>query len=143
MKKFLLISAALVLSFAGMSQAKPDEVVKFNTEVHNFGKMKQNVPVTYNFEIKNISDKAVVVENVTAGCGCTIPEKPQQPIQPGATAKLKVQFTAPTLGQVQKEVVVKFAGIDEQKILRITGEVVAADQAQQNISPKAKPKPKK
>ena len=32
------------------------------------------------FEIKNISDKPVVVENASASCGCTVPEKPEKPI---------------------------------------------------------------
>ncbi len=130
MKKFVLFATALFFSAAMMAQTKPEDLVKFNTETHNFGKIKQGIPVTYYFEIKNISDQKVVVENASASCGCTVPEKPEQPILPGASAKLKVVFNAGTIGPIQKEVLVKFAGVDQQKVLRITGEVVAADQPQ-------------
>lgn len=128
MKKLFLIATALVFSAVVMAQTKPDDVVKFNTETHSFGKIQQNVPVTYFFEIKNISDRPIVVENASASCGCTVPEKPEQPIAPGATAKLKVVYNAATVGPIAKDVYVKFAGVDQQKVLHITGEVVAAQQ---------------
>lgn len=127
MKKLFLFATALVFSVVVMAQTKADDIVKFNTETHSFGKIKQNVPVTYFFEIKNVSDKPVVVENASASCGCTVPEKPEQPIAPGATAKLKVVYNAAAVGPIAKDVYVKFAGIDQQKVLHITGEVVAAD----------------
>jgi len=40
-----------------MAQSKPDDVLKVNTETHNFGKIKQGTPVTYYFELTNKSDK--------------------------------------------------------------------------------------
>ncbi len=132
MKKLALFATALVFSAAVMAQTKTEDIVKFNTETHSFGKIKQNIPVTYYFEIKNVSDKPVVVENASASCGCTVPEKPDQPIAPGATAKLKVQFNAAVVGPINKEVYVKFAGVETQKVLHITGEVLAAEPQQQD-----------
>ena len=124
MKKLLFIAAAFVTGFGAMAQQKADAVVKVNTEKYSFGKIQQGVPVTYEFEITNISDKAIVVENATAGCGCTTPEVPKAPIAPNTTAKLKVAYNAATVAPFDKEVIVKFAGIDEPKILRITGQVL-------------------
>ncbi len=94
MKKILLLATAFVFTLGAMAQPKPDEVVKVNTEKHDFGKIKVGVPVTYSFEIKNISDKPIVVENSWASCGCTTPEKIVDPIMPGKTALLKVQYNA-------------------------------------------------
>lgn len=131
MKKLFLFATALVFSVVVMAQTKADDVAKFNTDTHSFGKIKQNVPVTYYFEIKNVSDKPLVVENASASCGCTVPEKPEQPIAPGATAKLKVIYNAAAVGPINKDVYVKFAGIDQQKVLHITGEVLPAEQAQE------------
>ncbi len=74
MKKVLLFTTALVFSVAVMAQTKVDDIAKFNTETHSFGKIKQGVPVTYYFEIKNVSDKPIVVANASATCGCTVPE---------------------------------------------------------------------
>lgn len=126
MKKVILLAAAFVFSLAVMAQ-KPDDVIKVNTETHNFGKIKQNVPVTYFFEITNTSNAPIVIESATASCGCTVPEKPAQPIAPGKTDKVKVVYNAATLGPISKDVYIKLAGIDQQKVLHITGEVVKAD----------------
>lgn len=105
-------------------QTSPDAVIKVNTDSHDFGKIKQGTPVVYSFEITNISKKPVVVENTYASCGCTTPEKIVEPIAPGATAKLKVQYSAAAMGQFTKDVHIKLAGVDQEKLVRITGEVV-------------------
>ena len=110
MKKILSLAAAFLFTYAAMAQTadlKADNVVKFNVENHDFGKLKQNVPVTYSFEIKNISDKPVTIENTWASCGCTTPEKIEKPIMPGETAKLKVEYNAAAVAPFQKEVLCK------------------------------------
>jgi hypothetical protein len=126
MKTFLLALPTLFFSVAVMAQAKTDDVIKMNTEKYDFGKIKQGVPVTYYFEIKNISDKPVVVENSWGSCGCTTPEKPTEPIQPGKSAKLKVQYNAAALNHFDKDVYIKLAGIDIPKTVKISGEVLDA-----------------
>ncbi|MBL7762637.1 MAG: DUF1573 domain-containing protein, partial [Chitinophagaceae bacterium] len=102
MKSILLAATAFFFSVAVMAQTKAEDVIKMNVEKYDFGKIKQNVPVTYFFEIKNTSDKPIVVENSWGSCGCTTPEKPKEPIQPGQTAKLKVQYNAAALNHFEK-----------------------------------------
>ncbi len=125
MKKILLLASAFVMTLAVNAQTKADDVVKMNTEKHEFGKIKQGVPVTYTFEIKNTSNQPVVVESTTASCGCTTPEKPEQPIMPGESGKIKVQYNAAAVGIFTKDITIKLAGIDLPKVVQITGEVVA------------------
>ena len=127
MKKIILLASAFVFSLAVMAQSKPDDVLKVNTETHSFGKIKQGTPVTYFFELTNKSDKPLVVENASASCGCTVPEKPSQPIMPGKTDKLKVVYNAAAVGPINKDVYIKLAGVDEQKVVHITGEVLTAE----------------
>ena len=124
MKKILLIAAVFMTGITAMAQQKPDDVIKVNTEKYNFGKIKQNVPVTTVFEITNVSDKPVVVENTWGSCGCTTPEKPKEPIAPGATAKLKVNYNAAAMSNFEKDVFIKLAGVTDPKIVKITGEVL-------------------
>jgi hypothetical protein len=126
MKKVILFAAAFVFGLAVMAQ-KPEDVIKVNTETHSFGKIKQNVPVTYYFEITNTSNKPVVIESASASCGCTVPEKPAEPILPGKTDKVKVVYNAAALGPINKDVYLKIAGIDQQKVLHITGEVLSPE----------------
>jgi len=127
MKKTLLLAAAFIVTMGAMSQVKPDDVAKVNTEKHDFGKLKQGTPVSYYFEIKNISDKPLVVENSWASCGCTTPEKIVDPIMPGTTTKLKVDYNAAAASAFTKDVYIKFAGVDQPKTVQITGEVLSAE----------------
>jgi hypothetical protein len=125
MRKLLFIAAAFVMGMNVSAQQKPDQVAQVE-ESYNFGKIKQGTPVTTFFEIKNIGDKPLIIESATAGCGCTTPEYAKQPVAPNAVTKLKVGYNAANPGAFTKEVYVKFAGIPEQKVIRITGEVVDA-----------------
>jgi len=127
MKKIFLVASAFMLSLAVMAQPKADDVAKFNMEKHDFGKIVVGTPVTYAFEIKNISDKPLVVENSWASCGCTTPEKIVEPIMPGATAMLKVQYNAAAATPFTKDVYVSFAGIAQPKTVQITGEVLTTE----------------
>lgn len=126
MKKIVLFATAFMFTLAAMAQTKVDDLIKMNVEKHDFGKVKQNVPPVYFFEIKNISNKPVVVENTWASCGCTIPEKITEPIAPGATAKLKVQYSAAAVAPFSKDVYIKLAGIEQPKSVQISGEVLEA-----------------
>jgi hypothetical protein len=124
MKQLLFLAVAFICGTAAMAQQKADDVAKFNTEKYDFGKIKQGVPVSTYFEIKNVSDKPLVIENAFGSCGCTTPEVPKEPIAPGTTAKLKVNYNAAAQNHFEKTVTVKFAGVQEPKVLTITGEVL-------------------
>ncbi len=127
MKKILLLASAFTFSLAVMAQPKAEDVAKFNVEKHDFGKIVVGTPVTYAFEIKNISDKPLVVENSWASCGCTTPEKIVDPIMPGKTASLKVQYNAAAATPFTKDVYVQFTGIAQPKTVQITGEVMTQE----------------
>jgi hypothetical protein len=128
MKKLLFIAAAFILSAGAMAQTtKPDDFAKFNTNKYDFGKIKQSVPAVYTFEITNKSEKPLVIENAHATCGCTVPEYQKEPILPGKTAKIKVQYNAANGGHFDKTVFVKLVGVDEEKALGITGDVLPAE----------------
>jgi len=125
MKRILLAASALVFAVAMKAQTKTaDDVIKVNSDNHDFGKVLQGKPVDYYFEVTNKTDKPLVVENTWASCGCTTPEKPTKPIAPGATAKVKVQYNAAAMGAFNKQVFIKIAGIDNPKVVGISGAVV-------------------
>lgn len=141
MKKIILLATAFVFTLAAMAQPKADDIAKFTVEKHDFGKIKQGVPVSYFFEIKNISNKPIVVENSYASCGCTTPEKIVDPIMPGATVKLKVEYNAAAVATFTKDVFVKFAGVEQPKTLHLSGEVLTPDAYEAYLKEKAnKPK---
>jgi len=126
MKKFFVLAAALVTGFAVRAQ-KPEEVIKLSFENYSFGKIKQGVPVTTYFEVKNISNKPVLIEEVVPTCGCTTPEWDKAPIPPNGTAKIKVGYNAASVAPFTKDINIRLAGIDQMKTIRISGEVLSED----------------
>jgi hypothetical protein len=126
MKKIFLLAAAFVTAFTVTAQ-KPDEVIKISADTYNFGKIKQGVPVTTFFTVTNISDKPVVLENVVPSCGCTTPEWNKEPIAPGNTSQIKVGYNAANPVPFTKDITIRLAGIQEAKIIHITGEVLNAE----------------
>ena len=124
MKKIFLIAAAFIVGFSASAQQKADDLIKVKTDQYNFGKIKQNTPVTTYFEITNTSDRPLVIETATASCGCTTPEYAKEPIAPGASTKIKVGYNAAAAGAFTKDVYVKLAGVPETKNFKITGEVL-------------------
>ena len=129
MKRIVLAVSALILSatmYAQTSASTPKaaDVIKFKEAVHDFGKIKQGVPVTYDFVFTNVSSKPVVIELAQASCGCTTPVKPEAPIGKGKQDKITAGFNAQTLGVFSKPITVKVAGIDTPLEIKITGEVL-------------------
>jgi hypothetical protein len=59
----------------------------------DLGNVKEGPEVDISFKFKNTGNKSLIIENVTASCGCTVVEKPQQPFQPGETGSIKAKFT--------------------------------------------------
>jgi hypothetical protein len=136
MKKIFLLTTAFALTLASFAQntqtaqttqPKAEDLIKVNAEKHDFGKIVQGTPVVYSFEIKNVSDKPIVIENTWASCGCTTPDKIVDPILPGKTAPLKVQYNAAAASAFIKDIYIKIAVIDQPKSIQITGEVLTAD----------------
>jgi hypothetical protein len=120
MKKIFLF-CSLLACVAAFSQGP----IHFTVTKHSFGKIKQNVPVSYLFSFKNVSSKPLVIENVEADCGCTKPEFPKEPIAPGKEGAIKVTYNAAALFSFTKNVRVKLATEQLPITLTIEGEVLA------------------
>lgn len=128
MKKLILSIVVSVIAFAGFAQTgakKAEDVVKFKEVRHNFGKIKQGVPVTHDFEFLNVGNEPIIIETATASCGCTTPTWPQQPVMKTKADKIKAGFNAAAPGAFEKTVFVKIKGIDVPYELKIAGEVLA------------------
>ena len=91
-----------------METAKLDTTtVQLIDSVYDFGSITEGEKVTYNFRFKNSGTKPLVINNATASCGCTVPEKPEEPILPGKTSFIKVVFNSQgKVGHNEKNIVV-------------------------------------
>lgn len=66
--------------------------IEFNKVEHDFGTIKSGDKVHTEFMVKNIGDADLVIIDAVGSCGCTVPDKPKEPIKPGSSAPIKVTF---------------------------------------------------
>lgn len=102
--------------------------VQIIDSVYNFGKVTDGEKVEYNYRFKNTGKHPLVILSATASCGCTVPEKPDAPIQPGETGFVKVVFNSQgRVGEAHKEITVVSNAYPGFPVLQLKGEVVAAN----------------
>ena len=78
----------------------------------DFGKMKEGENLEVSFRFKNVGDKPLVISNVTASCGCTVPETPKKPYAPGETGVIKASFNSSGKPGSQSKQVNVFSNVD-------------------------------
>ncbi len=126
MKKFLVSLSLFAMSTALFAQ-KPDEVAKFTKETVDLGKIKFDNPSIATFVVKNIGSAPLIIDKAEPTCGCTIGDYTKAPIAPGKEGWIKAEFNAKSLGVFNKNLTVRFAGVNETKTISIKGEVLSAE----------------
>lgn len=66
--------------------------LEFDRVFHDFGNVKAEKNVTTTFTVKNTGNNPLIIEDVSASCGCTTPVKPTKPIPPGESDIIEVGF---------------------------------------------------
>ena len=81
----------------------------------DLGKVKEGQVIEVSYRFKNSGDKNLVIANVSASCGCTVPEKPEKPFSPGEEGVIKAKFDSKgrAKGETRKEVFVTANTIPE------------------------------
>ena len=104
----------------------PTTVMAFAETEYNFGKVKAGEKVEHEYTFKNNGKEPLVISNAKGSCGCTVPEWPKEPIAPGASGKIKVNFDSKGKSGPQTKQVTITANTDPvQTILYIKGDVIA------------------
>ena len=78
----------------------------------DFGKIEEGKNLEVSFRFKNVGDKPLVISNVSASCGCTVPETPKKPYAPGETGVIKASFNSSGKSGAQAKQVNVFANLD-------------------------------
>ena len=60
----------------------------------NLGTIEEGQKMEVIFEYKNTGTKPLVIKNVHATCGCTVPEIPKEPVMPGKSGYIKAIFNS-------------------------------------------------
>ena len=74
----------------------------------DLGKVKEGQVVEVSYRFRNSGEKNLVIANVSASCGCTVPEKPEKPYAPGEEGVIRAKFDSKgrPAGETRKDVYV-------------------------------------
>jgi hypothetical protein len=73
----------------------------------DLGKIKEGQTPEISWRFKNVGNKPLIVINAQGTCGCTVAEKPEQPVAPGEEATIKAKFSSEgRTGVNEKQVIV-------------------------------------
>ncbi len=78
-----------------------------DTTYKDLGKVTEGQQVEVSYRFKNTGTKPLIITNVSASCGCTIPETPKEPFAPGAEGVIRAIFNSKNhVGTNHKEIYV-------------------------------------
>ena len=122
MKKIILVAVIALISFTAYAQAK----IEFKTEIIDYGQIEKGSDGVRVFEFTNIGNADLIIQDVKSSCGCTVPEKPKDPVAPGKTGVIKVKYDTQRVGKIRKTITVYSNATEAIKAIKIKGEVMAA-----------------
>lgn len=68
--------------------------IKFEQTQFDFGKLNEGQKVRTKFAFTNTGNKPLVIADAQGSCGCTVPEWPRVPIEPGKSANIDVEYNS-------------------------------------------------
>jgi len=58
----------------------------------NLGKVREGEKIEISYRFRNTGNEILIINNIVVSCGCTVAEKPEAPIAPGAEGAIKATF---------------------------------------------------
>jgi hypothetical protein len=127
----ITILLVLVLSFFNVVPTVYDTydskvaVIKFKTEVLDYGTITQNSEGTRHFMFTNTGEAPLLITKVKTSCSRKVPSYSKVPILPGQTDELENKYNTKRLEAFAKTVTVTSIAEGGNKILNIKGNIVA------------------
>ncbi len=97
--------------------------ITFEKATHDFGTIITGDKVIYEFKFTNTGKSALIIENASASCGCTVPEFPRKPINPGEGGSIKVVYDSKDqVGKQHKDILITSNSLSYTTEVHLTGE---------------------
>lgn len=120
----LLIALFLFVQTYFHAQDKKTSI-SFEFYTHDFGTIKEDgSKVNYQFEFTNVGNNPLIIKNVLASCGCTVPHWTKDAILPGCKGVISVDFDPINRpGQFTKTLTIFSNTFQDGTILTLQGKV--------------------
>ena len=130
MKKIFAFVFMLFITVNVNSQTKK-AIIEFNQTTIDYGTIEKGSNGVREFVFKNTGDGPLLITNVKSTCGCTIPKKPEKPIEPGGVGEIEVEYDTKREGLFMKAISVVSNSKNPSTILRIKGEVLPEEEEEE------------
>jgi len=120
---------------SGLGQVKGDMPdIKFEEEVHDFGRITQGETVSFGFKFKNTGKANLIIASAAGSCGCTVPDWPKQPIKPGGEGKVDVVFKSEGRSGLQEKTVTVVTNCEPStRQVRFKAEVIVPEAVKEEL----------
>jgi Protein of unknown function (DUF1573) len=121
----------------GGGEADQAPAITFDSAVCHFGTLAIGEKYPHTFRFTNTGNAPLIITQVNPSCGCTTAKDwPQQPIAPGETGQISVEFNSNgNSGPIDKSISILTNCIPAVEVLRLQGTVVGVESATTVKSP--------
>ena len=114
-----------------------DATIDFESKVVDYGVIDNKSDGARKFVFKNNGTEPLIIKNAKGSCGCTVPTWPREPIAPGASGEIGVQYDTKRVGKFTKTITLTTNAGKAPVILTIKGEVNPPPKDAQTLEKKA------
>lgn len=129
MKKLLLNLTLFLVGILSYGQNGPK--IEFKEETINYGTVTKGEDTGKRiFEFTNTGNEPLLIKEAKSSCGCTVPSYPKEPIAPGASGIIEVQYNM-NPGPISKTITVTTNAVNKENgmiALRIKGNVIVKEE---------------
>lgn len=121
--------ALSLFNFASSNSINNDSdlpIISFESQTIDYGTILQHSDGTKIFKFQNTGNEPLLITNVKTTCGCTVPSYSKEPILPGESGEIKINYKTNRLGAFTKSITVSSNTKEGSTILKIKGNVVAS-----------------
>jgi len=97
--------------------------IEFDTEMHDFGRVKSGEILTYSFVFSNRGEAGLIISKAETDCGCLQATIPSEPVKPGEKGIIEVEFNSSGMFGKQLKTIEIQSNSKEPKHLIIFAEV--------------------
>ena len=95
---------ALLINLNAISQQNSKAVIEFEKTTIDYGTIEKGADGKKIFKFTNTGNIPLIISQVKASCGCTIPKKPDAPIGPGKSGEIIVRYDTKRVGPFRKTI---------------------------------------
>jgi len=128
MKQFIniLMLTVALSTVTNLEAQQKASSISFDNLSHDFGDIKEEAGIAnHDFIFTNTGSQPLIINRVTASCGCTTPSWTKEPVLPGGKGHIKIAYNPKNRPNKFNKSATVYSNADKNVVsLRITGNVI-------------------